>query len=221
MIRHAELYIHLSSDRVRRLVDVNVNVAEKSYEVASELRESEPWHGDAIRIETVELLPPPPPPLQELQVHHCHINAVHDTMPLLKPQLYWRSVASVSPSVRTARCFSSSLPTRSTKTAPVSDAETMTKDETFKSAEEKANSMVAQDQSPPSTVETYHPNNQPDYSARTDHGTSLFSPVPRRVMDGSEPGETLPAAVLSGAPIDLQARVVRYECSFLSSVARF
>ena len=30
-------------------------------------------------------------------------------------------------------------------------------------------------------------------------------------MDGSEPGETLPAAVLSGAPIDLQARTVRYD----------
>lgn len=29
-------------------------------------------------------------------------------------------------------------------------------------------------------------------------------------MDGSEPGDTLPAAVLSGAPTDLQARTVRY-----------
>lgn len=29
-------------------------------------------------------------------------------------------------------------------------------------------------------------------------------------MDGSEPGTTLPAAVLSGAPTDLQARTVRY-----------
>lgn len=29
-------------------------------------------------------------------------------------------------------------------------------------------------------------------------------------MDGSEPGETLPAAVLSGAPVDLQARTVRW-----------
>ena len=36
-----------------------------------------------------------------------------------------------------------------------------------------------------------------------------FSPVPKRVMDGSEPGETVPAAVLSGAPTDLQARTVR------------
>ena len=29
-------------------------------------------------------------------------------------------------------------------------------------------------------------------------------------MDGSEEGEALPAAVLSGAPIELQARTVRY-----------
>jgi NADH dehydrogenase (ubiquinone) Fe-S protein 4 len=30
-----------------------------------------------------------------------------------------------------------------------------------------------------------------------------------RVMDGSEEGQSVPAAVLSGAPIDLQARTVR------------
>jgi NADH dehydrogenase (ubiquinone) Fe-S protein 4 len=29
-------------------------------------------------------------------------------------------------------------------------------------------------------------------------------------MDGSEPGESVAAAVLSGAPTDLQARTVRY-----------
>lgn len=39
---------------------------------------------------------------------------------------------------------------------------------------------------------------------------SLFSPVPKRVMDGSEPSEVVAAAVLSGAPTDLQARTVRY-----------
>lgn len=32
-------------------------------------------------------------------------------------------------------------------------------------------------------------------------------------MDGSEPGETVPAAILSGAPTDLQARTVRYDRS--------
>jgi hypothetical protein len=45
------------------------------------------------------------------------------------------------------------------------------------------------------------------------HANSIyrtFSPVPKRVMDGSEPGEVVPAAVLSGAPTDLQARTVRY-----------
>jgi NADH dehydrogenase (ubiquinone) Fe-S protein 4 len=31
-------------------------------------------------------------------------------------------------------------------------------------------------------------------------------------MDGSEPGDVVPAAVLSGAPTDLQARTVRYAC---------
>ncbi|KAL5334518.1 ETC complex I subunit conserved region-domain-containing protein [Aspergillus crustosus] len=50
---------------------------------------------------------------------------------------------------------------------------------------------------------------QPDYDATIDHGTSKYSPVPKRVMDGSEPGETVAAAVLSGAPTDLQARTVR------------
>ncbi|EEH22562.1 hypothetical protein PABG_04773 [Paracoccidioides brasiliensis Pb03] len=50
---------------------------------------------------------------------------------------------------------------------------------------------------------------QPDYNATVDHGTSTFSPVPRRVMDGSEPIGAVPAAVLSGAPTDLQARTVR------------
>ncbi|KAF2859878.1 hypothetical protein K470DRAFT_282389 [Piedraia hortae CBS 480.64] len=49
----------------------------------------------------------------------------------------------------------------------------------------------------------------PDYNAHNEYRTSAFSPVPKRVMDGSEPGLTTPAAVLSGAPLDLQARTVR------------
>ncbi len=36
-----------------------------------------------------------------------------------------------------------------------------------------------------------------------------FSPIPKRVMNGSEEGDVLPAAVLSGAPIELEARTVR------------
>lgn len=70
-------------------------------------------------------------------------------------------------------------------------------------------SLVEIDHQPESSIETYHPEHQPDYNATIDHGTSTYSPVPKRVMNGSEPTETTPAAVLSGAPIDLQARTVR------------
>lgn len=48
----------------------------------------------------------------------------------------------------------------------------------------------------------------PEAKIRTDILRS-FSPVPMRVMDGSEPGDSVPAAVLSGAPTELQARTVR------------
>ncbi|KAI1466982.1 ETC complex I subunit conserved region-domain-containing protein [Daldinia caldariorum] len=53
------------------------------------------------------------------------------------------------------------------------------------------------------------PRNAPDYGAHIDRATSTFTPVPKRVMDGSEDHGFLPAAVLSGAPIELQARTVR------------
>ncbi|KAF2152548.1 putative NADH-ubiquinone oxidoreductase 18 kDa subunit [Myriangium duriaei CBS 260.36] len=53
------------------------------------------------------------------------------------------------------------------------------------------------------------PRHHPDYNAAADYRTSSFSPVPMRVMDGSEPGDSVAAAVLSGAPTDLQARTVR------------
>lgn len=36
-------------------------------------------------------------------------------------------------------------------------------------------------------------------------------------MDGSEPGDIVAAAVLSGAPVDLQARQVRYVASVMRS----
>ncbi|SLM36352.1 nadh-ubiquinone oxidoreductase 18 kda [Lasallia pustulata] len=48
-----------------------------------------------------------------------------------------------------------------------------------------------------------------DWHTPVDHGTSQFSPIPRRVMDGSESGGSVAAAVLSGAPVELQARTVR------------
>lgn len=51
---------------------------------------------------------------------------------------------------------------------------------------------------------------RPDYNvAEADYRTSTFSPVPMRVQDGSEPTDLAPAAVTSGAPVDLQARTVR------------
>ncbi|EFY85789.1 NADH-ubiquinone oxidoreductase 18 kDa subunit, putative [Metarhizium acridum CQMa 102] len=53
-------------------------------------------------------------------------------------------------------------------------------------------------------VDTAH---QPDYDVPADKATSTFTPVPSRVQDGSE--DILPAAVLSGAPMELQARTVR------------
>lgn len=46
-----------------------------------------------------------------------------------------------------------------------------------------------------------------------------YTPVPKRVMDGSEEGEVLPAAVLSGAPIELQARTVRYVFTLAISIS--
>ncbi|KAK6224157.1 ndufs4 NADH dehydrogenase Fe-S protein subunit [Pestalotiopsis sp. IQ-011] len=51
--------------------------------------------------------------------------------------------------------------------------------------------------------------NSPDWNAHIDKATSTYTPVPKRVLDGSEDNEVLPAAVLSGAPVELQARTVR------------
>ena len=76
-------------------------------------------------------------------------------------------------------------------------------------ATEDQASMVVAEQQPLKRVEEYHDPHAPDYNATVDHGTSPFSPVPKRVMNGSEPTDITPAAVLSGAPVDLQARVVR------------
>ena len=51
---------------------------------------------------------------------------------------------------------------------------------------------------------------RPDYNvAEADYRTSSFSPIPMRVQDGSEDMDVAPAAVTSGAPVDLQARTVR------------
>ncbi|KAK3353676.1 ETC complex I subunit conserved region-domain-containing protein [Lasiosphaeria hispida] len=47
----------------------------------------------------------------------------------------------------------------------------------------------------------------PDYRVPVDKATSTFTPVPKNVQNGSE--GILPAAMLSGAPVELQARTVR------------
>jgi len=45
-----------------------------------------------------------------------------------------------------------------------------------------------------------------------DRATSNFTPMPTRILDGSEDSDVLPAAVVSGAPIELQGRQVRIYC---------
>lgn len=42
-----------------------------------------------------------------------------------------------------------------------------------------------------------------------------FTPVPKRIQDGTE--DVLPAAILSGAPMELQARTVRLVAFFKNS----
>lgn len=51
--------------------------------------------------------------------------------------------------------------------------------------------------------------NQPDYSLPHDKATSTYTPVAKRVQDGSEDVPYIQAATLSGAPKELQARTVR------------
>jgi NADH dehydrogenase (ubiquinone) Fe-S protein 4 len=53
-------------------------------------------------------------------------------------------------------------------------------------------------------------NVKPSEHKLTDIVYRNFSPIPKRVMNGSEDTDVLPAAVLSGAPIELEARTVRY-----------
>ncbi|KAM5386895.1 hypothetical protein ACJZ2D_000188 [Fusarium nematophilum] len=49
--------------------------------------------------------------------------------------------------------------------------------------------------------------NEPDYDIQADKATSTYTPVPKTVQEGSE--QILPAATISGAPMELQARTVR------------
>lgn len=120
---------------------------------------------------------------------------------------FFSSLRTFRPSLartQPTRCFATSTPKRLSEPDP----KAIPAAEAMQSTEDQA-SMVVAEQVPSGTLGTYHPEHQPDYNAHVDHGTGSYSPVPRRVMDGSEPGNTLPAAVLSGAPVDLQARTVR------------
>ncbi|EER24172.1 NADH-ubiquinone oxidoreductase 21 kDa subunit, mitochondrial precursor, putative [Coccidioides posadasii C735 delta SOWgp] len=97
-----------------------------------------------------------------------------------------------------ARFVSSSAPRQLDEKAPKTSPEDAPTDVS------RGGSMIRRES--PSEAMARH---QPDYNATVDQATSLFSPVPKRVMDGSEPGDIVAAAVLSGAPTDLQARTVR------------
>lgn len=109
------------------------------------------------------------------------------------------------PCVRAPRYFATTRSTRLQEPDPkaIPDAEQM------QSTEDQA-SMIVAEKKGSKEIGRYRPEHQPDYSAIVDEATGIYSPLPKRVQDGSEPGETLSAAILSGAPIDLQARTVRY-----------
>ncbi|KAL7629729.1 ndufs4 NADH dehydrogenase Fe-S protein subunit [Parahypoxylon ruwenzoriense] len=77
----------------------------------------------------------------------------------------------------------------------------------FKSDDVKTSTSLADAELPITPEE--RPRNSPDYGAHIDSATSTFTPIPKRLMDGSEEHDILPAAVLSGAPMELQARTVR------------
>lgn len=123
----------------------------------------------------------------------------------MRPQSCLRVVQTFRSAVRPTRCLSTTAPRRLGEPDPrdIPAAEAM------QATEDQASMVVAERKGGEGGLNTYHPEHQPDYSAVVDHGTSLYSPTPRRVQDGSEPGNVVPAAVLSGAPIDLQARTVR------------
>ncbi|KAK5947651.1 ndufs4 NADH dehydrogenase Fe-S protein subunit [Knufia obscura] len=122
----------------------------------------------------------------------------------MRPTNSIRLFQTVKSASRPTRCLSTTAPRRLGEPDP----RDVPASHDMQTTEDQA-TMVVSERKPEGSVETYHKDHQPDYRAHVDHGTSLYSPVPRRVQDGSEPGNTLPAAVLSGAPVDLQARTVR------------
>lgn len=123
----------------------------------------------------------------------------------MRPQSYLRVAQTFRVVPRTSRCLSTTAP----RYLAEPDPKAIPAVEAMQSTEDQASMVVAEHSEAGGAVGTFHPEHQPDYRAVVDHGTSLYSPTPRRVQDGSEPGDVVPAAVLSGAPIDLQARTVR------------
>ena len=126
-------------------------------------------------------------------------------MSILRPQRALQLSRSWIRPQQAARCLSTSsrrhLGEPNPRAIPDVEAMQMTEDQA---------SMVVAETKPETAVEERPiERNQPDYNATVDHGTGLYSPIPKRVMNGSEPGGITPAAVLSGAPVDLQARTVR------------
>ncbi|MCJ1339848.1 NADH:ubiquinone oxidoreductase 21kD subunit [Bachmanniomyces sp. S44760] len=126
-------------------------------------------------------------------------------MSLLKSQCAARLVLYPrGPSVRIAHLYARCE--RSVPVKPAASKESMRKTDPSDppAAASGDSSMISQQDASEATVD-----HNPDYHAPVDHGTSAFSPIPKRVMDGSEPGDITAAAVLSGAPVELQARTVR------------
>ncbi|KAK0637113.1 ETC complex I subunit conserved region-domain-containing protein [Bombardia bombarda] len=76
---------------------------------------------------------------------------------------------------------------------------------TTTSAASTSSVIAKKDDSPPLATPD---RNAPEYNVPIDKATSTWTPVPKHVQDGSEES-ILPAAVLSGAPMELQARTVR------------
>lgn len=123
----------------------------------------------------------------------------------MRPQSSLRIAQIVRSSIRPTRCFTTTTPRRLGEPDP----RDIPASEAMQATEDQASMVVAERKETGGSVDTYHPKHQPDYNAHVDFATGQYSPVPRRVQDGSEPGIALSAAVLSGAPVDLQARTVR------------
>ncbi|KAK3391104.1 ETC complex I subunit conserved region-domain-containing protein [Podospora didyma] len=69
---------------------------------------------------------------------------------------------------------------------------------------ESSSSVPAKKEDSPLAVPSH---NAPVYGIPVDKATSTWTPVPKHIQDGSE--DVLPAGMLSGAPLEIQARSVR------------